>query len=184
MSFKIGVSRDQEGQRQRRTTWTRRRVFTHAAVGRVENVSVNNDDRTWWWKPRWRSARRGGIMRDRNFCAWGSVQGLEYIASLGGATRRSSWEGSPSLCEIRSHPKILFANPLSSIVVCGHDSSVDSHRWWIDKMMQVIFRCSLRWLDLLWLYFSLARYFRLDQTDFGDILKLANIGRFLSVAPI
>ena len=46
MSFKIGVSRDQEGQRQRRTTWTRRRIFTHAAVGRVEDACVNNDDRT------------------------------------------------------------------------------------------------------------------------------------------
>ena len=44
--FKIGVSRDQEGQRQRRTTCTRRCVFTHAAVGRVENARVNNDDRT------------------------------------------------------------------------------------------------------------------------------------------
>ena len=40
------VERDQEGQRQRRTTWTRRCVFTHAAVGRVENARVNNDDRT------------------------------------------------------------------------------------------------------------------------------------------
>ena len=43
---RFGVSRDQEGQRQRRTTWTRRYVFTHAAVGRVENACVNNDDRT------------------------------------------------------------------------------------------------------------------------------------------
>ena len=42
----IGVSTDPEGQRQRRTTWTRRRVFTHAAVGRVENACVNSDDRT------------------------------------------------------------------------------------------------------------------------------------------
>ena len=31
MPFKIGLSRDQEGQRRRRTTWTRRRIFTHAA---------------------------------------------------------------------------------------------------------------------------------------------------------
>ena len=28
----------------RRTTWTRRCVFTHVAVGRVENARVNNDD--------------------------------------------------------------------------------------------------------------------------------------------
>ena len=30
----------------RRTTWARRRIFTHAAVGRVEDACVNNDDRT------------------------------------------------------------------------------------------------------------------------------------------
>ena len=46
MSFKIGVSRDQESQRLRLTTWTRRRIFTHAAVGKVEDACVNNDDRT------------------------------------------------------------------------------------------------------------------------------------------
>ena len=39
-------------QGQRRTTWTRRRIFTHAAVGRVEDACVNNDDRTRRWKPR------------------------------------------------------------------------------------------------------------------------------------
>ena len=42
MSFKIGVSRDQEGQR--RTIWTRRCVFTHAAVGRVENCQQGWQD--------------------------------------------------------------------------------------------------------------------------------------------
>ena len=46
MSFKIGVSRDQEGQRQRWTTWTRRRILTHAAVGRVEDARASNDDGT------------------------------------------------------------------------------------------------------------------------------------------
>ena len=35
----------QEGQRQRRTTWTRRCVF-NPSVGRVENARVNNDDKT------------------------------------------------------------------------------------------------------------------------------------------
>ena len=38
MSFEIGLSGDEKGQGQRRTTWTRRRVFTHAAVGRVEDA--------------------------------------------------------------------------------------------------------------------------------------------------
>ena len=50
--FQIGLSIDHKGQGQRRTTWTRRRIFTHAAVGRVEDASVNNDDRTRRWKPR------------------------------------------------------------------------------------------------------------------------------------
>ena len=40
MSFEMGLSRDKKGQRQRRTTWTRRRIFTHATVGRVEDVCV------------------------------------------------------------------------------------------------------------------------------------------------
>ena len=40
-----------KGQGQRRTTWARRLIFTHAAVGRVEML-VNNDDKTRRWKPR------------------------------------------------------------------------------------------------------------------------------------
>ena len=52
MAFKIGLSRDQKGQGQRRTTWTRRRIFTHVAVGRVGVACVNNDDRTRRRKPR------------------------------------------------------------------------------------------------------------------------------------
>ena len=44
--LEIGLSEDQEGQRQRRTAWTRRRIFTHAAVGRVEDARVHDDDRT------------------------------------------------------------------------------------------------------------------------------------------
>ena len=40
------VARNQEGQRQRRTAWTRRRISTHAAVGRVEDARVHDDDRT------------------------------------------------------------------------------------------------------------------------------------------
>ena len=52
MPFKIGLPTDQKGQGQRRTTWTRRCVVTHAAVGRVEDACVNNDDRTGRWKPR------------------------------------------------------------------------------------------------------------------------------------
>ena len=32
-------------------------VFSRAAVGRVEDACVNNDDRTRRWKPRWRSIR-------------------------------------------------------------------------------------------------------------------------------
>ena len=39
------VCREVKKARDRRTTWTRRCVFTHAAVGRVENVRVNNDER-------------------------------------------------------------------------------------------------------------------------------------------
>ena len=46
MPFEIVLSRDPKGQGQRRTTCTRRRIFTHAAVGRVEDACVNNDDRT------------------------------------------------------------------------------------------------------------------------------------------
>ena len=46
---------DQKGQGQRRTTWTRRRMLTHAAVGRVEDARVHNDDKTRRWKPRRRS---------------------------------------------------------------------------------------------------------------------------------
>ena len=46
MPFKIGLSRDNKGQGQRRTTWARRRIFNHAAVGRAEDACVNNDDRT------------------------------------------------------------------------------------------------------------------------------------------
>ena len=46
MPFEIGLSGDQKGQGQRRTTWTRRRIFTHAADGRVEDACVHNDDRT------------------------------------------------------------------------------------------------------------------------------------------
>ena len=38
MPFEIGLSGDQKGEGQRRTTWTRRRIFTHAAVGRVEDA--------------------------------------------------------------------------------------------------------------------------------------------------
>ena len=52
MPFEIGLSGDQKDQGQRRTTWTRRRIFTHAAVGRVENACVHNDDRTRRWKSR------------------------------------------------------------------------------------------------------------------------------------
>ena len=40
------VYREIKKARDRRSTWTRRCVFTHAAVGRVENARVNNDDRT------------------------------------------------------------------------------------------------------------------------------------------
>ena len=50
--FEIGLSGDQKGQGQRRTTWTRRRIFTHATVGRVEDACVDNDDRTRRWKTR------------------------------------------------------------------------------------------------------------------------------------
>ena len=35
-----------KGQGQRRTTWARRRILTPAAVGRVEDACVHNDDRT------------------------------------------------------------------------------------------------------------------------------------------
>ena len=52
MPFKIGLSRDNKGQGQRRTTWARRHIFTHAAIGRVEDACVNNDDRTRRWKSR------------------------------------------------------------------------------------------------------------------------------------
>ena len=51
MPFKIGLSGDQKCQGQRRTTWTRRRIFSHAAVGMVEDACVNNHDRTRRWKP-------------------------------------------------------------------------------------------------------------------------------------
>ena len=40
------VCREIKRAKDRRSTWTRRCVFTHAAVGRVENARVNNDDRT------------------------------------------------------------------------------------------------------------------------------------------
>ena len=46
MPFAIGLSGDQKGHGQRRTTWTRRRIFTHAAVGRIEDACGHNDDRT------------------------------------------------------------------------------------------------------------------------------------------
>ena len=46
MQFEIGLSGDQKGQRQRRTTWARRRTLTHAAVGSFEDACVHNDDRT------------------------------------------------------------------------------------------------------------------------------------------
>ena len=46
MPFEIVLSRDQKGKGQRRTTWARRRTLTHAAVGRVEDACVHNDDRT------------------------------------------------------------------------------------------------------------------------------------------
>ena len=52
MPFEIGLSGDKKGQGQRLTTWTKRRIFTHAAVGRVEDVCANNDDRTRRRKPR------------------------------------------------------------------------------------------------------------------------------------
>ena len=46
-SSRLVLSREKKkSQGQRRTTWTRRRIFTHAAVGRVEDACVNNDDRT------------------------------------------------------------------------------------------------------------------------------------------
>ena len=44
MPFKIGLSGDEKGQGQRWTTWARRRILTHAAVGRVEDACVHNDD--------------------------------------------------------------------------------------------------------------------------------------------
>ena len=46
MPYEIGLSRDKKGQGQRRTAWARRRIFTHAAVGRIEDACVHNDDRT------------------------------------------------------------------------------------------------------------------------------------------
>ena len=61
MPFEIGLSEDQKVQGQRRTTWTRRRIFTHAADGRVEDACVHNDDRTRRWKPRGRSIRDGHV---------------------------------------------------------------------------------------------------------------------------
>ena len=57
-----------KGQRQRRTTWTRRRIFTHAAVGRVEDAFVNNDDRTRRWKPC--SIRDGHVGRIESALLW------------------------------------------------------------------------------------------------------------------
>ena len=41
---------NQKGQGQRRTSWTRRRILTHATVRRVEDACVHNDDRTRRWK--------------------------------------------------------------------------------------------------------------------------------------
>ena len=40
-----------KGQGQGRTNWTRRRILTHAAVGRAEDACVHNDDRSRRWKP-------------------------------------------------------------------------------------------------------------------------------------
>ena len=48
--FEIGLLEDQKDQRQRRTTWARKRILTHAAVGRVEYVCLHNDDRIRRWK--------------------------------------------------------------------------------------------------------------------------------------
>ena len=47
MSCKIGVLREKKKAKDRDDpSWTRRRIFTHAAVGRVEDACVHNDDRT------------------------------------------------------------------------------------------------------------------------------------------
>ena len=45
MPFEFGLSRDQKGQGQRRTTWARR-ILTHAAVGWNEDACVHIDKRT------------------------------------------------------------------------------------------------------------------------------------------
>ena len=50
MRFAIGLSGDQKGQGQRRTSWTRRRISTHAAVGRIEDACGHDDDTTRRWK--------------------------------------------------------------------------------------------------------------------------------------
>ena len=46
MQFEIGLSGDQKGKGQRRKIWARRRILTRAAVGRVQDACVHNDDRT------------------------------------------------------------------------------------------------------------------------------------------
>ena len=51
MSFEVGLSGDLEGQEQKMNSfWTRRRVLTHAAVGRVEDAAFHDDDGTRRWK--------------------------------------------------------------------------------------------------------------------------------------
>ena len=44
--FEVGLSGDQASQEQRRTAWTRRRILTHASVGRVQDAGVHDDDGT------------------------------------------------------------------------------------------------------------------------------------------
>ena len=54
MPFEVGLSGDQVGHEKRSTAWTTRLILTHAAVGRVEDAGVHDDDGTRRWKShRW-----------------------------------------------------------------------------------------------------------------------------------
>ena len=98
VSFEIVLSRNREGQRQRRTAWTRRRVFTHAAVGRVEDARIHNDDRTWCRKPCRRSVRDGNVGMCREHISAVKLTGGFTHFYVKVMSKVASWPDSAEAC--------------------------------------------------------------------------------------
>ena len=89
----VDLSRNQEGQEQRRTASNRRRILTHAVLGRVEDAGAYDGTRIDRLRCHVRCVKSASVRR----CSQVDL----HMPSLQGANRRANCQDSAGACEER-----------------------------------------------------------------------------------